>query len=34
MFTNFKVISDYDATPAQGAHKTDTKYIFGVGWSF
>ena len=34
MFTNFKVIFDYDATPAQGAHKTDVKYILGAGWNF
>jgi len=34
MFTNFKVILNYDATPAQGQHKTDTKYIWGIGWSF
>jgi putative salt-induced outer membrane protein YdiY len=34
MFANFKVILDYDATPAEGSGKTDTKYIVGVGWSF
>jgi len=34
MFTTFKVIFDYDATPAIGSHKTDTKYLFGVGYSF
>jgi len=34
MFTNFKVIFDYDATPAVGAGSTDTKYILGVGLSF
>lgn len=34
MFTNFKVIFDYDVTPAIGAQRTDTKYIFGVGYSF
>ena len=34
MFLNFKAILDYDATPAMGAHKTDTKYIFGLGYSF
>jgi putative salt-induced outer membrane protein YdiY len=34
MFTNFKVIFDYDTTPAQGAHQTDVKYIFGVGVNF
>jgi len=34
MFTNFKAVLNYDATPAQGRHKTDTKYIWGIGWSF
>lgn len=34
VFTNFKAILDYDATPAQGKHKTDTKYIWGIGWKF
>lgn len=34
MFLNFKAILNYDATPAVGAHKTDTKYIFGLGYSF
>ena len=34
MFTNFKAILNYDATPAQGIGKTDTKYIWGIGWSF
>jgi len=34
MFTNLKVILNYDATPAAGAHKTDLKYIWGLGWSF
>ncbi|UCG46648.1 MAG: DUF481 domain-containing protein [Phycisphaerales bacterium] len=34
MFTNFKVIFDYDATPAQGSGSTDIKYLLGVGWSF
>ena len=34
MFTTFKVIFDYDATPAIGSHKTDTKYLLGVGYSF
>jgi len=34
MFTNFKVIFDYDATPAQDAGNTDVKYILGVGWNF
>jgi putative salt-induced outer membrane protein YdiY len=34
MFTNFKVILDYDTTPAIGKGSTDTKYILGVGVSF
>ena len=34
MFTTFKLIFDYDATPAIGSHKTDTKYLFGVGYNF
>jgi putative salt-induced outer membrane protein YdiY len=34
IFANFKVIFNYDETPAIGAHKTDVKYFFGVGYSF
>jgi len=34
MFTNFKVIFDYDTTPAIGAGNTDVKYILGIGYSF
>lgn len=34
MFTNFKAIFDYDATPAPGKGRTDVKYILGVGWNF
>jgi putative salt-induced outer membrane protein YdiY len=34
MFTTFKVIFNFDSTPAIGSHKTDTKYLFGVGYSF
>jgi putative salt-induced outer membrane protein YdiY len=34
MFTNFKVIFNHDATPAEGQGSTDTKYILGVGASF
>ena len=33
-FTNFKVIFDYDTTPAIGAHKTDVKYFLGLGYTF
>jgi putative salt-induced outer membrane protein YdiY len=34
IFTNFKVVFDYDATPAEGKGNTDVKYIFGVGVTF
>jgi putative salt-induced outer membrane protein YdiY len=34
MFTNFKVIFDYDATPAIGSGATDVKYIWGIGYNF
>lgn len=33
-FTNFKTILNYDASPAQGRHKTDIKYFLGLGYSF
>lgn len=34
MFTNFKVIFNYDTTPAIGAGNTDVKYIWGIGYNF
>jgi putative salt-induced outer membrane protein YdiY len=34
MFVNFKIIFNYDATPALGKQGTDTKYILGVGIDF
>ncbi|MHC4478071.1 MAG: DUF481 domain-containing protein [Planctomycetota bacterium] len=34
LFTSFKVIFNYDTTPAIGSGSTDTKYIWGVGGSF
>ncbi len=34
MFANFKVIFNYDATPAIGRGSTDVKYIFGAGMTF
>jgi len=34
MFSNFRVIFDYDSNPAEDSDKTDVKYIFGVGWNF
>ena len=33
-FTNFKVILNYDDTPATGRHQTDIKYFLGLGYSF
>ena len=34
MFANFKVIFNYDATPAPDRGNTDIKYLLGVGLSF
>ena len=34
MFANFKVIFNYDTTPALGQGSTDLKYLLGVGMSF
>lgn len=34
LFTNFKVLFDYDATPAESKGSTDTKYMFGIGVNF
>ena len=34
MYANFKVICNYDETPANGRENTDVKYIFGLGMSF
>ncbi|MBW8039525.1 MAG: DUF481 domain-containing protein [Planctomycetes bacterium] len=34
MFLNFKVILNYDTTPAISAGTTDTKYMLGLGYSF
>ena len=31
MFASFKVVMDYDSTPARNAEKTDLTYIFGLG---
>jgi putative salt-induced outer membrane protein YdiY len=33
-FVTAKAILNYDATPAIGAHKTDVKYFFGLGYRF
>ncbi len=34
MFTNFRVIFDYDSTPGPGISGTDVKYILGAGLEF
>jgi len=34
MFANFRVIFNYDASPAQSQGSTDVKYILGVGMTF
>ena len=34
MFANFKVIFNYDTTPAIGQGSSDTKYLFGIGLTF
>lgn len=34
MFANFKVIFNYDTTPAIGQGSTDVKYLFGLGLTF
>ncbi len=34
MFLNFKVILNYDTSPATDASTTDTKYMLGLGYSF
>ncbi len=34
MFANFKVIFNYDATPAPDRGNTDVKYLLGVGFNF
>lgn len=34
LFTNFKVVYDYDNKPADDSKTTDVKYIFGVGYKF
>jgi putative salt-induced outer membrane protein YdiY len=34
MFANFKLIYNYDATPAPNRGSTDTKYLLGVGMNF
>jgi putative salt-induced outer membrane protein YdiY len=34
IFTNFKVIYNYNTTPASGTGKMDTKYLLGMGLKF
>jgi hypothetical protein len=34
MFSELKAEVDYNSKPAPGAHRTNTQYILGVGWTF
>ena len=34
IFANFKVVFDFDSTPAEGKGKTDVQYIVGIGVKF
>jgi hypothetical protein len=34
MFANFKVIFNFDESPAPGRGTTDVKYLLGVGMNF
>lgn len=34
MFSELKAEVDYNSQPAPGAHRTNTQYILGVGWTF
>jgi putative salt-induced outer membrane protein YdiY len=34
LFTNFRILFDYDDTPAQDKDSTDVKYLFGIGLTF
>jgi len=34
LYASFRVIFDYDASPAQNRQSTDVKYLFGVGLQF
>jgi putative salt-induced outer membrane protein YdiY len=34
MFTEFRIVLDYDSTPAAGAERLDVQYLASVGWSF
>jgi putative salt-induced outer membrane protein YdiY len=34
MFGEFKVVFDWDSTPAPDAERTDVRYIFALGWKF
>lgn len=34
IFSSFRVVIDYDSTPADDVGTTDTKYILGAGWNF
>jgi hypothetical protein len=34
MFSEFRVEYRRDSTPAEDAHKSDVRYLLGVGWQF
>ncbi len=34
MFAEFKVLWDWDSTPAEGAERTDVTYMLNLGWTF
>ena len=34
LFTNFKVVYEYDNAPADDSESTDVKYLFGIGYKF
>jgi len=34
MFSSFKTVFDYNATPAEGSTSTDLKHILSIGWTY
>jgi len=34
LFASFRVIFDYDTSPAAGRGSTDVKYLLGIGLNF
>jgi hypothetical protein len=34
LYASFRVIFDYDTSPAIGRGSTDVKYLLGIGWEF